>query len=307
MTNNLKFLFLSVLAGSCIGYGVNGIYNLNAKDIAAQIGSSQTSAAAPSQEPAKPPLSLQAASVLLIKVDQINQEQTIFAKLSDKKSPIASITKLMTAVVASEFYKDQEKIAVSQEAVKQLENIGGLKPGEILSISDLLKITLIESSNDAAFALTEPMGGAEAFTALMNLKAKDLRLDNSYFYSPNGLDPEDTGLAPYLMNFSTARDLVKLAKYILTNHPEIITILGQKQTTLYLSDGSFHHFLETTNELLGKIPNIIAGKTGTTARAGGCLLLILKGQIEGEYYVAVILNSPDKFSEMEKLIDYYGI
>ena len=307
MTANLKFLFLSLLAGGCLAFGVNGIYNLNAKNLTAQIEHNESPLTAQSQEPAKPALDLQAASVLLIKIDPTKQEQIIFAKSAEKKSPIASITKLMTAVVAAEFYQAKEKITISQTAIRQLENFGNLKPGEVLALPELLKITLIESSNDAAFALTEPMGGPEPFTALMNLKARDLKMDSSYFYSPNGLDPEDTGLAPYLINYSTARDLAKLGKYILQNHPEIIEILGQKQTALFLDDGSLHHILDSTNELLGKVPNIIAGKTGATARAGGCLLLVLRGANEGDYYIAIILNSPDKFSEMEKLLNYYGI
>ena len=213
---------------------------------------------------------------------------------------IASLTKLMTAVIGSEFYYSSLPIEISKKAVNQPEEAGNLEVGEVLNVEKLLYIMIIESSNDAAFALTQPMEKAEAFVDLMNLKAKDMGLKNTRFFNPTGIDPEKDGED---FNFSTAEDLVKLTKYILKK-PLILEILGKKEYNLYFENGVLHHILHNTNKLLGEIPGIIGGKTGFTEKAGGCLILILKGRKPNTYLINVILNSPERFEDMKKLTDY---
>jgi D-alanyl-D-alanine carboxypeptidase (penicillin-binding protein 5/6) len=165
-------------------------------------------------------------------------------------------------------------------------------------VGDLMKMALIESSNDAGFALAEAVG-EQNFILAMNLKAQMLGMLNSYFFNPTGLDDLNEDLLG--TNYSTARDLVILAQSILSE-PEIIGTLRQKQYAFY-SNGVFHHELITTNELLGEIPEIIGGKTGTTDLAGPCLLEILKTGNPGKYLVVVVLNSPDRFGDMRALIN----
>lgn len=240
-----------------------------------------------------------AESAISVEIDDEGNEEVLFGKKEAEKMPIASITKLMTALIASEFYYPSLKVPISKTAVGQEEENGHLKVGEILTVENLLHVMLIESSNDAAFALGEIIG-IEGFTDLMNLKARDMGLQNSKFFNLTGLDPENTNQP---VNYSTARDLVKLAKYLLTERPEILKILSRKEYELYLANGVFHHTLQNTNELLGEIPGIVGGKTGFTERAGGCLLLIIEGSSPENYLVNVILNSPDKFEEMRKLIE----
>jgi len=241
-----------------------------------------------------------AESVISVEIDDEGNERVLFSKEEVKKMPMASITKLMTAVVASEFYRPTLRIQISKEAVKQPEENGNLKLGEILQVEDLLYIMLIESSNDAAFALGEVIG-IDGFTDLMNLKARDMGLQDTEFFNLTGLDPKNPNQS---VNYSTARDLVKLAKYLLTEEPEILEILSKKEYELYLENGVFHHTLQNTNELLGEIPGIVGGKTGFTERASGCLLLIMRGSEPGNYLVNVILNSPHRFEEMRKLIEF---
>ncbi|MCD6500717.1 D-alanyl-D-alanine carboxypeptidase [bacterium] len=243
---------------------------------------------------------IEAESVISVEIDKQGRERVLFSRAENQKMPIASISKLMTAIVALEFYQPSLRIQISKTAVGQAEENGNLKVGEILRVKDLLYIMLIESSNDAAFALSEIIG-PEGFRDLMNLKAKDIGLENTWFFNPTGLDPTETAQP---INYSTAKDLVKLTKYLLTKHPEILDILSKKEYPLYLENGVFHHTLENTNKLLREIPEIIAGKTGYTERAGGCLLEILKGKKPGSYLINVILNSPDKFGEMRKLIKF---
>ncbi|RLC39718.1 MAG: hypothetical protein DRH33_02120 [Candidatus Nealsonbacteria bacterium] len=243
---------------------------------------------------------IKAGSAISVEIDSNGKEKIIFEKNSNQKMAIASLTKLMTSVVATEFYDPSLRVQISKEAVKQAEENGNLKVGEILKVEELLPIMLCESSNDAAFALAQVIG-IEGFTALMNLKAKDIGLTNTYFFNPTGLDPNEPSQPA---NYSTAQDLVKLIKYLLKNHPEIIEILGKKEYPLYLENGVLHHVIKNTNELLGQIPEIIGGKTGFTERAGGCLVEILKSPKPNSYLITVILNSPDRFGEMKKLIEF---
>ena len=301
----------AVIGGGAFGLTINALQNTgNGFIIDKQLGANivqNTNGSTTVDWKQKPAPVVQAANAVLTEVGSSNQQNIIWAKNADKQSPIASLTKLMTAVIAAEFYKQNQNIIITKQAVEQLDAAGFLRVGERLNLQELLKVMLIESSNDAAFALTEPMGGPNGFVGLMNLKARDLGLNRTYFFNPNGLDPEDTGSPLEQINLSTTNDLVSLVKYIVSEHPEIAKILGEKGLALYSDNGRFHHNLQSTNELLGLIPSIIGGKTGTTDRAGGCLLLIIKGKTPGTYLIGVVLNSPDKFGDMKKIIENYGL
>lgn len=225
--------------------------------------------------------------------------RVVFQKNASQKMPIASLTKLMTGIVAAEFYHLTERIEVSTAAVRKEGEMGNLEVGEILRIEDLLHILLIESSNDAAYALTQPMG-VGGFVELMNLKIKDMGLKNTYFFNPTGLEPDEPGRE---INYSSCQDLIKLAQHLLVEHPELLEILSKKEYPLYFESGVLHHTLKNTNELLGEIPEVIGGKTGWTEKAGGCLVVILEGKKPDSFLINVVLNSPDKFGDMRKLID----
>jgi len=276
-------------------------------ELTAQITDHVNGLAEPFEYPDYPELSeyqLQAQSAIVASVDVAGEMEIIFQQNLNNRLPIASLTKLMTAVVASEFYQDTEQIEVSQKAVAQLERTGYLKPGEILLPEELLHIMLIESSNDAAYAVTDLVGG-NGFVGLMNLKTKDLGMDDTYFYNPHGLDPEDAKAPSEETNYSTVLDLIKLAKYLLKEYPQILAISSKEKYNLYLENGSFHHTLYNTNELVYELEGRVVGsKTGLTKRARGCLFLILKSNTPGSYYINVLLNSPNRFLDMRKLITY---
>ena len=310
MTKNIKLFLIVILVSLPFWWGVNVLQEsiedfFYAREIEknpsslfiAQIAESYT---LKSQETVISEGSqIGAESVMSVEIDKTGAEKVLFSRAENQKMPIASLTKLMTAVVAEEIYQDSQRIQISKEALNQDGNYGELKPGEILKVEDLLYIMLLESSNDAAFALTEETG-IEGFVHLMNLKAEAMGLKNTRFFNPTGLDPEDSKPPIYQANYSTVKDLVKLTKYLL-KESLILNILSKKEYDLYLENGVFHHTLQNTNELLGEIPGIIAGKTGYTERAGGCLILILEGRSPGTYLINVILNSPDKFEDMRKL------
>jgi len=250
-------------------------------------------------------LEIAAKAVISVEIDGQDRERILFEKNSKEPLPIASLTKLMTALVIfdlDETYNFSQLVPITKEAVEQENSskYGDLKIKESLSVENLLYIMLIESSNDAAFALAELIG-EKPFVELMNLYAKDLELKNTQFVNPTGLDPDD----PYdPLNFSTNRDLVRLSKHILKKYPQIFEITTNKSYEVLNPDGSVHHFIpENTNELLGETPGIIGGKTGWSPTAGGCLLLILENPQKDSYFINIILGAGDRFAEMRKLID----
>jgi len=235
-------------------------------------------------------LILNSGSSLSLLLKDSGEVKVLYKKFEDKRVPIASLTKLMTAVVSIENYPLSLKIRISREAAAQ-EGTGKLKEtklkeGDIYSVSDLLNIMIVESNNNAAYALAESMG-MDNFLNEMNSKAESLGLKNTGFYNPTGLDPkEESGN----LNYSSAKDLIRLSQYILKNHKEIFDISVRSTPT-------------NTNELLSEIPNIIGGKTGYTDLAGGSLVLLTKEN--GGYIASVILQTDsmeNRFEEMKKLI-----
>lgn len=245
---------------------------------------------------------ISAESFLVLEINKQGQKKIILEKNSQNKLPQASITKLMTYLVAIDFYKNDQPIKISQDVINQPESLGSLNEGEILEVKDLIPMMLIESSNDAAFALTKLIG-QEGFVELMNLKTKELGLTNTYFYNPTGIDPEALNLPSDQINYSTAWDIAQLTEYLLFSQPEFLNIVSQKEYPLYQANGKLHHILKNTNELLEKMPTVIGGKTGTTDRAGECLMVIMKGKSPDNFFIGVVLNSKSRFEDMETLLN----
>jgi D-alanyl-D-alanine carboxypeptidase (penicillin-binding protein 5/6) len=231
------------------------------------------------------------SAVAAISVDSnlSDVNKIVFEKASDEKLPIASLTKIMTAIVVLDNYKlsqttTVDRIADSQDPLKQ-----DVKFGDTMTVENFLDIMLVESSNKSAYALSEIMG-EPAFVSLMNKKAKDIGLENTSFADPTGLSSQ---------NISTASDLSKLAEYILKNYPKIGDISRVK-------DFYVPGFGNITNsdQLLGEIPEIVCSKTGFTTEAKGCLLLVIDNPKNDGYIINVILGADDRFSEMQKLINW---
>lgn len=220
-------------------------------------------------------------------------EQTgriLYDQNKDKKLPIASLTKLMTALIALEQLDLNQKTLVSKNAMAQEGVQGALKEGETLSVRNLLFISLIESSNRAAYALSEIMG-VENFIAAMNERAQALGMANTSFADSTGLSKS---------SYSSAQDIAMLTQYLFETQPLFKEIIGYKTYGLYI-DGIFHHTLENTNKMLGE-NYIIGGKTGWTTEARGCFVAIQQYGA-GDYQINVILGAEDRFLEMNKLIN----
>ncbi len=317
MNKPLKFFLISFIISSPLWWGINVLGQksqsfffwhemaTNPQILAAQVGQDQLvqqlRQAKPFRNPDIEDLELSAKSVLSIRVLEPGvNPKVLFEKNSEVELPIASLTKLMTALVVLENYDLAQEISISQEAVAQDENIGEFMVGERFRVKDLVYSALLESSNDAAYALGQARE-IDNFVDLMNQKAQELGLERTRFINPTGLDPEDI-TDP--QNYSTSRDLANLFIHLSNSQPLIQQILGLSEFTVSQANGAFHHTAKSTNKLLEEALNIIGGKTGYTDEAGGCFILALPSPDSRGYIINVILGSSAKFSEMRHLIDW---
>ncbi|HPD19699.1 MAG TPA: serine hydrolase [Candidatus Pacearchaeota archaeon] len=237
-------------------------------------------------------LELKSQSYLSVLIDH-GKEKIFLEKNSDKKVYIASLTKMMTAVIALENYSLEDQIAISKKAIDTFGIAGEFREGEIFSVKDLLYILLVESSNDAAEALAEKIG-RENFVSLMNQKAQELEMENTVFLNPSGLDFD-----PKEENQSTARDLKKLMVYIINNHPLIPEILSIYEMEMY-HQGQLHHKMRSTNVLLNEDSLYLWGKTGYTEKAMDCIALVMRRPFSSDpnsYIINIIIGAPNRFQE----------
>lgn len=229
--------------------------------------------------------------------------EILYKKNINKKLAIASLTKLMTALVAVENISLDEEVTISQKAVETEGNRVDLWPRETISARNLLYGLLISSSNDAAVALAEHfdlsrLNEIEAglnFIELMNQRAKILGLKNTHFDNPAGFDEPE--------NFSTAHDLAQFTSFLL-DRPLLFEISKISRMKIYSTDGKIGHLLLNTNKLLRKLPNIVGGKTGFTEEAEGTMILVVKEPNKNHSVISVILGSVERFEETEKLIKW---
>jgi len=229
-------------------------------------------------------------------VMDVNTGKVLFGKNAKEDLAMASITKIMTALVTLRFSTNLDEIlSVSENAAKTEGSNMYLLSGEGMSVRNLLQGMLIGSANDAAVALAEGMLGSEAkFVDEMNKYAKELNLKDTHFTNVYGADDPK--------HYSNAEDLALLAGYALQN--EIFrSIVRTAQTTVVDVSGKFSHKLQNTNKLVGKYSNVVGVKTGTTAEAGASLVAAAEGE-SGQTIVAVLLNSPERFNEGKALLDW---
>lgn len=212
-----------------------------------------------------------------------------------ERLPIASLTKLLSAIVVIENFDLDDFIHVSKESLKVDGEKQTLYLDEKLRVIDLLKMMLIESSNDAAYVLMNHASGLGInLVNLMNRKAAALGMGNSIFHDPAGLNDDA---------LSTVEDLIKLVEYSLKFN-EIWSILGEKTASVYSVDRKIEHRISSTNQLLGVIPDVIGGKTGYTEKALGCMILVVDIPGENDRLITIVLGSTDRFTDTQKLLDW---
>ena len=230
----------------------------------------------------------------------LNSEKTLFSLNPDSKLPIASLTKLMTAVAVFENINLDDVVEVEKSAIENSTKDGGgndLYEGEKIKASDLLKLMLIESSNVAAYAFAGHLEEKYQINLVkkMNEKAKTLEMDDTLFTEAAGLDDKES--------FSTSQDLIKLVKYSF-RYGSLYDILKTQKAEVVSIDGSLRHQILNTNQLLGRLLNIIGGKTGFTELAGGSRVLVTEGPINSSRLITVVLGSNDRFGDAKKLVEW---
>ncbi len=235
----------------------------------------------------------------------VKSQRVIFEKNADEVLPLASITKLMTALVAYELLEMGSDVTIPGNATKQ-DSPSGLSGGERFAASKLSALALIASSNDAAYSLGsaagERLGDAEAvtqFVAAMNIRAEELGFEHLRFYNTTGLDISATEAGGY----GTAREVTYLLEYLIQHYPELVYTTTQAETTVQNTAGETHD-AENTNLLVGQIPNILASKTGYTDLAGGNLTVAFDMGYDRPIIVTVLSSSRnDRFSDVARLVD----
>ncbi len=229
-----------------------------------------------------------------------------------KRTQIASLTKLMTATLTLEKVKNlNETVTISKRALQVDGTVVGcptsifcnderLHVGEKISVRSLLTAMLLDSANDAATQLGIYMAGTpEKFVKMMNAKARSLGLQDTHFCTPSGLEIDGHASECYSSAYDIARIAANSLKYKL-----IWQIMRTKKAQVSSLDHKYVHNLKNTDKLLSQMPNCIGGKTGFTPLAGHSLLLGAIDKTKKHRIIAVILNDPNRWTDMKKLISW---
>lgn len=241
----------------------------------------------------------------------VSDADTLYAKSVHEKLYPASLTKIMTALVALKYGSMEDTLTASAN-VRNLEDgaqVCGLKEGDQMTLDQALHVLLINSANDAAVMIAESIGGSiEAFAEMMNEEARAIGATNSHFVNPHGLSDND--------HYTTAYDM-----YLITNAAiqyerfnEIIN-MSEYSTVYYDKDGNAKELsVNSTNYYLNgnaQAPSgitVLGGKTGTTNAAGHCLVLVSR-DTSGNPYISVIMRAEsreDLYEEMSELLTQIG-
>jgi D-alanyl-D-alanine carboxypeptidase len=244
-------------------------------------------------KPVKADLSISAQSAVLM--DQ-SSGRILYEKNPHEVKRIASITKIMTAIVAIESGKLNDTVKVSKRAVGTEGSSLYLLPGEKIKLKDLVYGLMLRSGNDAAVAIAEHVGGSvEGFVFLMNQKAKEIGMKNTHFSNPHGLDDSDD-------HFSTAYDMALLTRYAMKNKT-YRKIAGTKVYKVPDPRGNWDRVWKNKNKLLTeKYPYCTGGKTGYTKKAKRTLVSTAK---KGDFdLIAVTLNDPKDWDDHIQMYEY---
>lgn len=232
---------------------------------------------------------LSAQSVIVLDMDS---GVPLFEKNPNARFLPASTTKIMTALVALESYELEQEFVVERFSVPGQKM--NLLPGEKISVRNLIYGLLIHSANDAAEVLARNFpGGREVFVQRMNTKAEELKLHNTHFENPSGLDG--------IEHFSTARDLVSVAAHAMKD-PFFAQVVSTERKLVTDASGEVRHNLNNINELLGDVDGVLGVKTGWTENARENLVTYLER--DGKKIMLAVMGSQDRFGETKTLIDW---
>lgn len=225
----------------------------------------------------------------------ITTNKSIFVKNETERLPMASLTKIMTAIIALENKREDDRYIVKKEDLVG-ESSMYLTEGETLILENLLYGLILVSANDAAETIARNThGDREKFIDSMNDKAKSLGLKNTHFTNPTGLQGDGD-------QYSTAYDLFVMTNYALSKFPLFKKVVAATYYEIPETQEHKAYTLSNETNLLTSYPGVKGVKTGYTPEAGLCLVTYLK--YKGHEYIGVILGSNDRRSEMRELLDY---
>jgi D-alanyl-D-alanine carboxypeptidase (penicillin-binding protein 5/6) len=271
-------VLLVILAGLCLGFGPP---RLTESDAAVRSLTPQQIALM--REDAVPPFT--AAAALLVSP---TTGQIIYAQNEHARRAPASLTKLVTALVAMERGDLDQPVTVTKEDLKIWTMIG-LQEKETLSLYDMLYVLLIPSDNTAAVTIARTLGGTESvFVGWMNELVERWGLRNTHFANPHGLDAEE--------NYTSAWDMAQIALYA-ESTPLLREILSTPETI------AADRKLVSTNEMLRSYPGAVGVKTGTEELAGECLITLVE-RPQGDA-LSVVLGSTDRYADSKALLDHF--
>lgn len=229
------------------------------------------------------------ASAYLVQVDGA----TLWQRNQDLRLPPASLTKIMTALIALRRTRLEEVAVVSSAAARETGSRLGLRQGEQIRAGFLIAATLLQSANDACHALADQVSGSEAaFVELMNREARDLGMTGTHFENACGHD--------HAGHYSTARDLARLTEAALKD-PVFSELVSTVSLDISTRGGQRVFHLENRNELLGRYPGTMGVKTGFTKQAGKCVIAFVER--EGRRVLFVVLNATDRWWGSTEVLD----
>lgn len=223
-----------------------------------------------------------------------NSGRVVASKNMDLTLPMASTTKIVTALTVIQNCDDLDKVIQVDDSSIGVEGSSiYLRQGELISVKDLLFGLMLRSGNDSAVALACHIGGSvEGFAKLMNETTKNIGANNSNFVTPHGLDHKD--------HYTTAYDLARITAYAL-NNPVFKEIVSTKMHTVEKTNKSEKRYMSNKNRLLNSLSGCIGVKTGYTKRAGRCL--VTATERENETFVCVVLNCGPMFEESASMLN----
>jgi D-alanyl-D-alanine carboxypeptidase (penicillin-binding protein 5/6) len=225
----------------------------------------------------------------------IVNKKVLYEKTPTQRLPMASLTKIMTAIVSLESPKKDDRYLVKKEDLVGEDSVG-LTAGEILSLKELLYGMILHSGNDAAEVLASNYPkGRSVFIKAMNDKAKSLGLKDTNFTNPSGLEGDGN-------QYTTAYDLVVMSRYALVNFPLFNEVAKTFDYSIEQTATHKAYFLENETNLISSYPGVKGIKTGFTYEAGYCLVTYL--DYKGNKFIAVLLGSENRRQEMKDLLDF---
>ena len=216
----------------------------------------------------------------------------LYAKNENARLPMASTTKIMTALVAIERENLNKKVKVDPRAIGIEGSSAYLRAGEEFTLRELLYALMLRSANDAAEAIAYAIAGSlEEFALIMNEKAAALGLSDTHFTNPHGLDDDE--------HYTTALELAKITAAAL-EYPEFCEIVSTK--TKRVEKEGLTRLFANHNKMLSRYDGCIGVKTGYTQKSGRCL--VSAAERDGIRLIAVTLSCPDDWREHEKMLDF---